>query len=263
MTLTFDWLGVLSGPPLLWLASGFVMTVCITLVASVLATLLAVALVGLRISPHRLVQAPARGVISIFRDSPLLIQLFFWYFAVYGLLPLGWRQWINDIHPWAELPGPVLLLTPEFIAGAWGLGLFSAVFIAEEIRAGLGAVPDGQTQAAQAQGFGPWQTLRFILLPQALTNAFQPVVGQYLNLMKLSSLATGIGLAEITYQVRQIESYNAHALEAFAAGTLLYLALGLVMGRVLLRFQPGRRRKDKVPYPAPLALQTERGSDGA
>jgi polar amino acid transport system permease protein len=63
-----------------------------------------------------------------------------------------------------------------------------------------------------------------------MRNAWQPVVGQYLNLMKLSSLATGIGFAELTYQVRQIESYNAHALEAFAVGTVLYLALGLVMG---------------------------------
>jgi len=62
-----------------------------------------------------------------------------------------------------------------------------------------------------------------------LNNAWQPVVGQYLNLMKLSSLATGIGFAELTYQTRQIESYNAHALEAFTVGSVLYLALGLVM----------------------------------
>jgi polar amino acid transport system permease protein len=78
------------------------------------------------------------------------------------------------------------------------------------------------------------------LLPQALRNAWQPVVGQYLNLMKLSSLATAIGLGEITYQVRQIESYNSHALEAFAVGTVLYLIFGLVLAQVLSRFEPAQ-----------------------
>ncbi|NHW17401.1 amino acid ABC transporter permease, partial [Escherichia coli] len=76
------------------------------------------------------------------------------------------------------------------------------------------------------------------LLPQGLANAWQPVVGQYLNLMKLSSLASGIGFAELTYQVRQIESYNAHALEAFTVGTVLYLLTGMLMGAVLVRLGP-------------------------
>jgi polar amino acid transport system permease protein len=79
---------------------------------------------------------------------------------------------------------------------------------------------------------------RYILLPQGLANAWQPVVGQYLNLMKLSSLASGIGFAELTYQVRQIESYNAHALEAFTVGTVLYLLTGMLMGAVLVRLGP-------------------------
>ena len=80
--------------------------------------------------------------------------------------------------------------------------------------------------------------MRHILLPQGLANAWQPVVGQYLNLMKLSSLASGIGFAELTYQVRQIESYNAHALEAFAVGTVLYLFTGVVLGLLLSRLGP-------------------------
>lgn len=84
---------------------------------------------------------------------------------------------------------------------------------------------------------------RYILLQQGLANAWQPVVGQYLNLMKLSSLASGIGFAELTYQVRQIESYNAHALEAFTFGTALYLLTGLVMGMVLVRIGPHAKRK--------------------
>ncbi|MBL1563504.1 ABC transporter permease subunit, partial [Klebsiella pneumoniae] len=85
-----------------------------------------------------------------------------------------------------------------------GLGVFTSAFLVEEIASGLRAVSHGQREAALSQGFTPWQELRFILLPQGLGNAWQPIVGQYLNLMKLSSLASGIGFAELTYQVRQI-----------------------------------------------------------
>jgi polar amino acid transport system permease protein len=110
-----------------------------------------------------------------------------------------------------------------------GAGLFTAAFLVEEIQAGLHAVPRGQIEAAKSQGFSDLALFRWVLLPQGLENAWQPVVGQYLNLMKLSSLATGIGFAELTYQTRQIESFNAHALEAFTVGSVLYLALGLLM----------------------------------
>ncbi len=148
---------------------------------------------------------------------------------------------MNDEHAWSILPGNVWWLTPEFLCSMWGLGVFTSAFLVEEIASGLRAVSPGQREAALSQGFTPWQELRFILLPQGLANAWQPIVGQYLNLMKLSSLASGIGFAELTYQVRQIESYNAHALEAFAVGTALYLALGVAMGVALTRLGPGRK----------------------
>lgn len=253
--MTFDWTGVLIGAPLIWLQTGVITTLAITLAASLLATVLTLVLLALRLSERKVARALASSVTELFRNTPLLVQIMFWYFGAYNLLPRNWRDWINNDHPWATLPGNVPLLTPEFLASAWGLGLFSAVFIAEEIRAGLQAVPSGQSEAAISQGFTPWQVLRFVLLPQALANAYQPVVGQYLNLMKLSSLATAIGLAEITYQVRQIESYNSHALEAFAAGTILYLAIGLIMGRALLRFDPKRRRIKKLLQAAPLVSE--------
>lgn len=155
-------------------------------------------------------------------------------------MPLAARDFINDDHAWSILPGNVWWLTPEFLCSMWGLGVFTSAFLVEEIASGLRAVSHGQREAALAQGFTPWGELRHILLPQGLANAWQPIIGQYLNLMKLSSLASGIGFAELTYQVRQIESYNAHALEAFAVGTVLYLALGVVMGMALARLGPGK-----------------------
>lgn len=234
-----DWQGVLSGQPLQWIISGFLTTLWVTLAGIALATLLAVLLLTLRLTGNRVGGGVVNVWVSVFRNTPLLVQLMFWYFAAWNLLPREAINFINAEHPWSVLPGDVWWLTPEFICSAWGLGVFTSAFLVEEIAAGLQAVPGGQREAAIAQGFSSWKMLRHILLPQGLANAWQPIVGQYLNLMKLSSLASGIGFAELTYQVRQIESYNAHALEAFAAGTVLYLLTGIVLGVLLTRLGPG------------------------
>ncbi|WP_312927076.1 amino acid ABC transporter permease, partial [Pseudescherichia sp.] len=220
MHIHLDWAGVLTGQPAQWILSGFLTTVWVTVAGIVLATVLTVLLLALRLAGG----AVGRGVVavwvSLFRNTPLLVQLLFWYFAAWNLLPLGFRQYVNADHAFSILPGDVWWFTPEFLSSAWALGLFTAAFLVEEIQAGLHAVAKGQIEAAKSQGFSELALFRWVLLPQGLRNAWQPVVGQYLNLMKLSSLATGIGFAELTYQTRQIESYNAHALEAFAVGSV-------------------------------------------
>jgi len=190
--------------------------------------------VALRLSPLAPVRMAARALISLVRNTPLLIQLMVWYFVGFGLLPRSLQGWMTANHPLAVLPGKVSLAAPEFAASAWGVGLFIGIFLAEEIQAGLNAVAPGQREAAASQGLGSWDTLAAILLPQALRNAYQPVVGQYLNLMKLTSVTCSIGLAEITYQARQVESFNSHAFEAFALATLLYLVIGFFLERLLL-----------------------------
>ena len=234
MNLPIDWSGVLSGQPLEWLGSGLAVTLVITLAASAVATAVAVAVVALRLSPLAPVRTATRAIVSLIRNTPLLIQLMVWYFVGFGLLPRALQGWMTANHPGAVLPGNVSLAAPEFVASAWGVGLFIGIFLAEEIQAGLNAVAPGQREAAASQGLGAWDTLVAILLPQALRNAYQPVVGQYLNLMKLTSVTCSIGLAEITYQARQIESFNSHAFEAFALATLLYLAIGCCLERMLL-----------------------------
>lgn len=246
-----DWAGVLSGQPLQWIISGFLTTVWVTLAGIILATALTLLLLGLRLAGGRLGRGVVAVWVSLFRNTPLLVQLLFWYFAAWNFLPQELRGFINDEHSGSILPGNVWWLTPEFLSAAWGLGLFTSAFLLEEIRSGLHAVPKGQVEAALSQGFSPWALFRWVLLPQGLVNAWQPVVGQYLNLMKLSSLATGIGFAELTYQVRQIESYNAHALEAFAVGTVLYLLLGLIMSVLFTWFGPlSPKRKQAAVKPA-------------
>lgn len=229
MGIHLDWAGVFTGQPAQWLTSGFLTTIWVTVVGVILATAVTVFLLALRLAGGKAGRAVVAGWVSLFRNTPLLVQLLFWYFAAWNVLPLEFRQYVNDDHAFSILPGDVWWFTPEFLSSAWALGLFTAAFLVEEIQAGLHAVPRGQIEAAKSQGFSDLALFRWVLLPQGLENAWQPVVGQYLNLMKLSSLATGIGFAELTYQTRQIESFNAHALEAFTVGSVLYLALGLAM----------------------------------
>ncbi|PTA96783.1 hypothetical protein C9415_04095 [Kluyvera sp. Nf5] len=229
MGIHLDWAGVFTGQPAQWLTSGFLTTIWVTVVGIILATAMTVFLLALRLAGGKVGRAVVAGWVSLFRNTPLLVQLLFWYFAAWNVLPLAFRQYVNDDHAFSILPGDVWWFTPEFLSSAWALGLFTAAFLVEEIQAGLHAVPRGQIEAAKSQGFSDLALFRWMLLPQGLENAWQPVVGQYLNLMKLSSLATGIGFAELTYQTRQIESFNAHALEAFTVGSVLYLALGLLM----------------------------------
>ncbi|WP_407732499.1 amino acid ABC transporter permease [Pseudocitrobacter faecalis] len=238
MTHLFDWQGVLTGQPLQWILSGFLTTLWVTLAGIVLASLLAILFLALRLSGGLAGRGVTAAWVSLFRNTPLLVQLLFWYFAAWNLLPQGMRDFVNDDHAWSTLPGNVWWLTPEFLCSAWGLGVFTSAFLIEEVASGLHSVSNGQREAALAQGFSSWGMLQHILLPQGLANAWQPIVGQYLNLMKLSSLASGIGFAELTYQVRQIESYNAHALEAFAVGTVLYLITGVVLGFLFTRVGP-------------------------
>lgn len=251
-----DWAGVLTGQPLQWIIAGFLTTLYVSIVGSLLTTLLTVLLQALRLSSSRLARGAVAAFVSVFRNTPLLVQLLFWYFAAYGALPQSWRFYIGDNHPWATFPGNIAWLTPEFLCAAWGLALFTAAFLVEEVQAGLNSVPKGQTEAAISQGFSRKTLLLSILLPQALINAWQPITGQYLNLMKLSSLATGIGFSELTYQVSQIESYNAHAFEGFAVGTLLYLALGLILGWLMTAFGPKR------PQHRPQVVLKEETRDG-
>lgn len=243
MGIPIDWAGVLTGEPAQWLAGGLAVTLAVTAVSGIFATVVAIFLTALDLSPLSAVRVPARFFVVLIRNTPLLVQLLVWYFIGVGLLPAGLKNWMFADHPFTVLPGNVSIFSPEFAAAAWGLGLFAGVFISEELRAGLNAIQAGQREAAASQGLSSADTLFSVLLPQALDNAYQPIVGQYLNLMKLSSIACSIGLAEITYQSRVIESFNSHAFEAFAVGTILYLAIGFALEKLLLA---GRKANNAV-----------------
>ena len=221
-----------------WLLDGFVVTLLVAAMASVAATLLAMPLCAARDSRLRAVSWPAQAYLSVFRNTPLLVQLFFWYFGASALLPAGWMTWLNSPH----MIGPAALGLSwpafEFIAGLFGLTLYTTAFVAEELRAGLRGVPEGQREAGMALGLSRVQVFLLVIAPQAVRIALPPLLGQYMNALKNSSLTMAIGLAELSYASRQVETETFKTFEAFGVATILYvfaIAVIEVAGRRLQR----------------------------
>lgn len=178
-----------------------------------------------RLSRRRLLSWPARAYLALFRNTPLLVQLFFWYFGVPALLPEALVNWLNTPHETPLLDWPSF----EFLAGAWGLTLYTSAFVAEEFRAGIASVRPEQRAAGLALGLTQRQVWRVVVLPQALRTALPPLLGQYMNALKNSSLAMAIGLAELSYASRQVETETFKTFQAFGIATLLYIgAIALI-----------------------------------
>lgn len=217
----FDWNLILNGPYRDWILAGLVTTLKLSLAGIVGSFLLGLLIAVLRMSTQKVLRGFAIGYLEFFRNTPLLVQLFFWYFGSYKVLPLSWSEWLNNTNQF------------EFIAAAVALTIYTSAFIAEDIRSGILSIPKEQIEAGRSFGFSYLQTMRFIILPQAVRITIPPLVNQFLNLAKNSSLAMTIGVAELTYQARQIESRTLKSFEAFAAATLIYLILSLVITFVI------------------------------
>ena len=221
-----------------WLLDGFVLTLMLSLLTCVVATGLGFLLCLARLSTVRLWSWPARAYLALFRNTPLLVQLFFWYFGVTAMLPEGWVMWLNQ--PRSLSMGVFEIEWPsfEFIAGFWGLTLYTAAFICEEFRAGVSSVRIEQRAAGLALGFTSTQVWRYIVFPQAVRTALGPLLGQYTNALKNSSLTMAIGLAELSYASRQVETETFKTFQAFGFATLLYvasIAVIEVLGQLIAR----------------------------
>ncbi|HHQ2589573.1 TPA: amino acid ABC transporter permease [Pseudomonas aeruginosa] len=218
--------GELLAPQYLrWLLDGFLLTLGLALLSCLVATLIGAPLAIARLSRRRLLSWPARAYLALFRNTPLLVQLFFWYFGVPALLPEALVSWLNTPHETPLLDWPSF----EFLAGAWGLTLYTSAFVAEEFRAGIASVRPEQRAAGLALGLTQRQVWREVVLPQALRTALPPLLGQYMNALKNSSLAMAIGLAELSYASRQVETETFKTFQAFGIATLLYIgAIALI-----------------------------------
>lgn len=188
------------------------LTAAAWLLAAVLGTLLAV----IRMMPSRPAQALVAGYVEYHQNVPMLVQIFIWYFGIPTLLPLEWQQWINRHGS-------------EFFFAFIAIGLAMAAYVSEGLRGGIRSIPKSQLEAARALGFTYLQSFRLVLFPQAVRIALPTLVNYTVLLFKNTSLAMAVGVAELTYVTREIESQSFRTVEAYLFATIVYLGISLLI----------------------------------
>lgn len=214
-----------------WLLSGLKLTVTIGLGAWVIGVVLGAWLGVIRTIPNRFLAGLAAAYVEVFRNIPLLVQLFIWFFVAPELLPDRLGDAVKQLDPAMQ----------QFLAAIVCLGMFTAARICEQVRAGIQALPKGQRLAGLAMGLTLPQTYRFILLPVAFRIIMPPLTSEFMMVFKNSAVASMIGLLELSAQGRQLVDYTSQPYESFTAVTLLYLAVNMSALRVM-RWLDGRTR---------------------
>lgn len=213
---TFDLDLILHGQYHDWLLSGLWLSLQLTGITLLLALPLAAGVALLRVAPLALLRGLGTLYVEAMRNVPLLAHLLFWYFAAPELLPETLKQALYATHV-------------EAVTAVIGLTLYTAAYMAEDMRSGLRGIPPGQLEAARALGLGFLPAMRHVVLPQALRTTVPPLLSQTLNLWKDTSIATVIGVAELMYQAAKVESASFRSVEAFAFATAAYLVVSLLI----------------------------------
>ena len=207
-----------------WLLQGLLTTLELSALAWILAVTLGILSGALRTVRFLPLRWAATFYVEFFRNVPLLVWMFFWYFGVPPLLPRGIQEWLFNHGA-------------EFWAGMLALDVYHGARMSEVIRSGIQSIPRTQFEASVATGLTTFQAYRLIILPVALRLIVPPATSESLNLLKNSSVALTISVAELTFQTRQIETYTAKAIEALTAGTLIYLALCLSIATIMAKVE--------------------------
>jgi len=211
----FEWAAIARGLP--YLLEGAGLTVVISSVAMVLALVLGLALAAISQAPGPVARRLVAAYVEVFRNTPLLIQIFIVYF---GLPQLGVK------------------LSP-FLSGLAALVLYAAAYNTEIFRAGLEAVPHGQFEAARSAGLGELQILRYVIMPQAVRICFPALGNNLVSLVKNSSLVSTIGMVELMFVANDISFNNFRTFEIYGTAAVMYVVIVVALTR-LLRAAEGR-----------------------
>lgn len=215
----WNWPILLKEPYFGWIVSGFGKTILIAVFSWAIAFPLGSAIGIARTADNRALRLAGTVYVDIFRNIPLLVQMFLWFFVVPELLPENIGTAIKQMPPpWSSYLPAVLCL-----------GTYTSVRVAEQVRAGIQSLPRGQMMAGTALGLSLPQTYRYVLLPMAFRIVMPPLTSEFLNIIKNSSVALTIGLLELTGRARAMQEFSFKVFEAFSAATLIYLITNLVI----------------------------------
>jgi len=222
-----------SGTWLQYLFVGLAWTLATALAAWMIALVIGSVVGTLRTTTSDWVVRIGNVYVEIFRNIPLLVQMFLWFFVLPELLPKNLGDAVKQIPPpWGSYFPAVLCL-----------GIYTSVRVAEQVRAGIQSLPRGQRLAGTALGLTQAQTYRFVLLPMAFRIILPPLTSEFLNVIKNSSVALTIGLLELTGRARAMQEFSFKVFEAFAAATVIYLVTNMIVVLLMRALE----RKVQVP----------------
>lgn len=213
-----------DGDSLWWesLAGGLTFTLSTALFAAIIAFFLGSVLGVLRTTGRPWLVRLGNAYVELFRNIPLIVQFFIWYFVLPGLVP--WvKRWVTSLDPTEH----------QFVTAVVCLGLFTAARISEQVRSGIQSLPRGQRAAAYAIGLTEAQTYRHVLLPMAYRIIIPPLTSETMNLIKNTAVAYSIGLTELFFRTREMGELTFRYFEAFAAATLVYVVIAMTANRVM------------------------------
>lgn len=198
-----------------WLMSAWGWTLSVALLALLVALVMGSVMGIFRTTPSRLLVAIGNTWTELFRNIPLLVQIFIWYHVVPSMVP-------------------ALQKVPSFILVVLGLGLFTSARVAEQVRAGIQSLPKGQRYAGLAMGLTLPQTYRYVLLPMAFRIVIPPLTSESMNIIKNSSVAFAVSIAELTMFAMQAQEETSRGIEVYLAVTGLYFISAFVINRLAL-----------------------------
>jgi len=208
-----------TGTYIHYLLVGLSWSIATALCAWVIALVVGSIVGTLRTTNHPWVVRIGNAYVEIFRNVPLIVQMFLWFFVFPELLPKGMGDAIKQMPPpWGS-----------FIPAVLCLGVFTSVRVAEQVLAGIQSLPRGQRMAGTAMGLTQSQTYRYVILPQAFRIILPPLTSEFMNIVKNSSVALTIGLMELTARARSMQEMSFQVFEAFAAATVIYLLTNMVV----------------------------------
>lgn len=198
------------------LLTGLNWTIATSLSAWLMALILGAIVGTLRTTPNRWVVRLGNGYVELFRNIPLLVQMFLWYFVLPELVPVDFGNWLKSMP------------NSSFVTAVVALGFFTSARVAVQVSAGIQALSGGQRSAAIALGLTLPQTYRFVLLPMAFRIIIPSLTNEFAAIIKNSSVALTIGLLELTAAARSMQEFSFQIFEAFTAATILYILFSIL-----------------------------------
>jgi glutamate/aspartate transport system permease protein len=223
----FDWGLIVRDPNWQRFLIGFGRTLLLGLTSWGIALFLGIIIGAIRSLPYKIPRMIGRAYVEFFRNIPLLVQLFFWYYVIPPMI----GQWFNRLPslPW--------------IMAIFGLGIYTASRVGEHVRSGFSSIPKGQHQAGLSTGLTEWQLYRHVLIPYGFRLMIPPITTEFLTIFKNSALAMTIGVMELSGQAYRIGTWTFHSFETISTAVVGYLIIGLTV----IAFMGWVEKKLRIP----------------